>query len=246
MLAHISDLHCGDPRFDAALASKVIETINQADPDLLVVDGDLTERGYLDQFEEAKAYLDRIECAQRIVIPGNHDERNVGYEPFEELFGPRYSTETFTHRAGPDSGVPRLVKVVSVDSNKPDLNEGEVGRSNYGRIREDLDGPEAFKIFVLHHHLISVPGTGRERNIVLDAGDVLATLLDCRVDMTLSGHKHVPYVWSLQGMQIVTSGTATTRRTRGFIPPSFNLIEVGEGHVTVRFIFPDSDTKREA
>ncbi|MHB9020162.1 MAG: metallophosphoesterase family protein [Minisyncoccota bacterium] len=226
MLAHISDLHCGDPRFDAALASKVIETINQADPDLLVVDGDLTERGYLDQFEEAKAYLDRIECAQRIVIPGNHDERNVGYEPFEELFGPRYSTETFTHRAGPDSGVPRLVKVVSV--------------------REDLDGPEAFKIFVLHHHLISVPGTGRERNIVLDAGDVLATLLDCRVDMTLSGHKHVPYVWSLQGMQIVTSSTATTRRTRGFIPPSFNLIEVGEGHVTVRFIFPDSDTKREA
>ena len=37
----------------------------------------------------AKSYLDRLECPHVLVIPGNHDSRNVGYVHFEELFGPR-------------------------------------------------------------------------------------------------------------------------------------------------------------
>ena len=32
-------------------------------------------------------YLARIACDRMIVIPGNHDSRNVGYVHFEELFG---------------------------------------------------------------------------------------------------------------------------------------------------------------
>ena len=38
---------------------------------------------------QAKAYLDRLECDAVVVIPGNHDSRNVGYVHFEELFGAR-------------------------------------------------------------------------------------------------------------------------------------------------------------
>ena len=36
-------------------------------------------------------YLDRVDCQQMLVIPGNHDSRNVGYVHFEELFGERRS-----------------------------------------------------------------------------------------------------------------------------------------------------------
>ena len=32
----------------------------------------------------ARTYLDRIDCDSFVVIPGNHDSRNVGYVHFEE------------------------------------------------------------------------------------------------------------------------------------------------------------------
>jgi len=46
---------------------------------------------------------------------------------------------------------------------------------------------------------VPIRGTGRERNQVLDAGDVLALLHQAEVDVVLSGHRHVPYVWPEPG-----------------------------------------------
>jgi 3',5'-cyclic AMP phosphodiesterase CpdA len=245
LIAQISDLHVGDARFDAHLMRRVADMVNVADPDLLVVGGDLTTNGYPDEFEEALDHLSRIECPQRLIIPGNHDQRNVGNEVFEKMVGPRFTAETYGHRAEPTDALPDRIKVVSADSCKPDLNDGEVGRQNYHRIVEEFGGDHFFKIFVLHHHLIGIPGTGRERNIVWDAGDVLETLLAARVNISLSGHKHVPHIWRLEEMFIITSGTACTHRTRGFIPPSFNLIEVGEDMTRVSFAYPISGTTRD-
>src|SRR3712207_6897894 len=55
----------------------------------------------------------------------------------------------------------------------PDLNDGRVGREHYEFIRDSFArADEWLKIFVIHHHLIPIPGTGRERNIIFDAGDV--------------------------------------------------------------------------
>ena len=58
-------------------------------PDVVVCTGDLTEMGFRQEYLLAKGYLERIECPDLLVIPGNHDSRNVGYVHFEELFGPR-------------------------------------------------------------------------------------------------------------------------------------------------------------
>ena len=71
------------------------------------------------------------------------------------------------------------------------------------------------RIFVLHHHLLPVPGTGRERNIVYDAGDMLECLLRAGVHLVLSGHKHVPYAWRLENLFVVNAGTVSTMRLRG-------------------------------
>ena len=45
----------------------------------------------------------------------------------------------------------------------------------------------ALRVFVLHHHLLPVPGTGRERNIVYDAGDAIECLQRAQVDLVLCG-----------------------------------------------------------
>ena len=46
---------------------------------------------------------------------------------------------------------------------KPDLEEGEIGASIYGWIAEGFEGRADLRVLVCHHHLMPIPGTGRER-----------------------------------------------------------------------------------
>ena len=226
-IAHISDLHCGGPYFVPNLMERAIAEVNDLEPDLVVCSGDLTTFGFKPEYMQAKEYLDRLECESFVVIPGNHDARNVGYIHFEELFGERSSVL----RVGG-------VTVVAVDSTEPDLDHGQIGRGRYAWIEEQFADDSELRIFVLHHHLLPVPGTGRERNVVYDAGDALECLQRARVQMVLSGHKHVPYAWRLENMFILNAGTVSSLRLRGNTRPCYNVIEVEGSHVSVWRRYP--------
>src|SRR5262245_16639494 len=126
-IAHISDLHCGGPHFVPTLLERAISEINDMKPDLVVCSGDLTTFGFKPEYVQAKSYLDKIECESLVIVPGNHDARNVGYVHFEEMFGDRSSV---LHLSG--------VSVVAVDSTEPDLDHGEIGRGRYPWIEEQL------------------------------------------------------------------------------------------------------------
>jgi Icc protein len=218
-IVQMSDIHVGSGLFRPDLLSAAIEETNSLQPDLVAIVGDLTTEGYRWEFEEAKEYLDGIECENVVVTMGNHDARNVGYRHFEDLFGMRESTATVPIPEGE-------AKVVALDSTKPDLDEGEVGREHYGWLDSEFrDWDRGPKILMIHHHILAVPGTGRDVNILQDSGDVMAILRELRIDMVLSGHRHVPYVWSISGVRIVHSGTASSMRVRGTMPPSYNVIE---------------------
>ncbi len=232
-VAQFSDIHCGDPRFDASLLQSVIEQINTDKPDIVIVPGDLTSSGYPDEFAEARHYLDQIECENVAVLIGNHDARKVGYELFEQMFGDRYRTWDFSLCVDCDEEIGERVTVVGLDSTKPDLDDGEIGRHRYHWLNDRLEKADGFKLVALHHHLVSIPGTGRERNVVWDAGEVLEILAEHNVDLVLAGHKHVPFVWPTAGMLVATSGTASTWRTRGFTPPSYNMIDINATEVIV-------------
>lgn len=221
-IAHLSDLHCGDPHFAPSLLDRAIAEINDVGPDLVVCTGDLTTFGFRQEYEEARRYLKKIECAAKVVIPGNHDSRNVGYLHFEEMFGERNSVA----RVG-------SVTVVAVDSTEPDLDHGQIGRGRYRWIEEQFAAPAALRIFALHHHLLPVPGTGRERNVVYDAGDAIECLQRAGVNLVLSGHKHVPYAWKLENLFVVNAGTVSSLRLRGNTRPCYNVIEVSGPHVDV-------------
>jgi len=226
-ITHISDLHCGSPHFVPNLMERAISEINELGADIVICTGDLTNFGFRQEYAEAKTYLDRIECETLVVIPGNHDSRNVGYVHFEELFGDRSSV---VHKGG--------VTVVAVDSTEPDLDHGQIGRGRYQWILEQFAKPADFRIFVLHHHLLPVPGTGRERNIVYDAGDALEALQKANVNLVLSGHKHVPYAWRLEDLFIVNTGTVSTLRLRGKTRPCYNVIELEGHHVDIWRRYP--------
>ena len=221
-IAHLSDLHCGGQYFAPNLLERAVSEINDLKPDLVICTGDLTTFGFRHEYVEAKSYLDRIQCESFVVIPGNHDSRNVGYVHFEELFGERSSVT----RVG-------AVTVVAVDSTEPDLDHGQIGRGRYAWIEEQFAPPADLRIFVLHHHLLPVPGTGRERNVVYDAGDAIECLQRAGVNLVLSGHKHVPYAWRLENLFVVNAGTVSSLRLRGHGRPCYNVIEVQGSHVSV-------------
>src|SRR5439155_279899 len=164
-IVQISDLHCGTQFFLPNLLERAITEVNDLQPDVVVCSGDLTTFGFKEEYALAKDYLDQLECEAVVVIPGNHDSRNVGYVHFEQLFGDRNSV---TRVGG--------VTVVAVDSTEPDLDHGQIGRGRYSWIEESFAAPADLRIFVCHHHLLPGPGTRRERNIIYDAGDAIAGL----------------------------------------------------------------------
>ena len=217
----------------------IIERVNELQPDVVLVVGDLTAKGYRWEFEEAAGWLEQFR-APTIVIPGNHDYRNVGYIHFQQLFGDgflRYRQAFDPERAE------RLrasgFTIVGVDSAEPDVNEGNLGLEHYPWIRAQFDEPDDVKVFAIHHHLVSIPGTGRERNIITDAGDVLAELTRLDIDVIVSGHKHVPFFWDVNGVLLSYSGTATTKRVRGLTPPSWNEILVDASTIKVFLHYVD-------
>jgi Icc protein len=226
-IVQMSDLHVGEGLFRPELLSAAITETNELAPDLVVIAGDLTMEGYRGEFERCKQFLDELTCPDVVVTMGNHDARNVGYRHFEDFFGSRDSVTTVAVAEG-------RAKVVAIDSTKPDLDEGEVGREHYGWIDAVLRGwTEGPRIVVIHHHILAVPGTGRDVNNLRDAGDFMAILRELEVDLVLSGHRHVPYVWSISGVRVVHSGTVSTLRVRGTMPPSYNVIDLDADQVRI-------------
>jgi 3',5'-cyclic-AMP phosphodiesterase len=225
-IAQISDPHVGSPHFIPNMLHRVMEELNELRPDAVICSGDLTTEGFRQEYEEWLSYAERIHAPLH-TIPGNHDSRNVGYLHFEELIGARNWSVNVDG-----------IRIVGADSSEPDLNEGMVGRGHYAWIREEFSQPADLKVFVLHHHLIPIPGTGRERSIVMDAGDLLEVLVHAGVHVVLSGHKHVPYVWRLEDMYLASAGTCSSLRVRGHTKPCYNVLEFERGEVTIFRKFP--------
>ena len=258
LIAQLSDLHCGSPFFDPQLLRHAVEEVRTLAPDLVLIGGDLTTDGYAHEFRDAQNHLAPLLDAEltTVVIPGNHDAKNVGYLHFNDSFGPGDvpgKGDRVLHLTGrlepadlePDSPG-KAVTVVAMDSTKPDLAEGEIGRERYSWIRQQFSAAASLRIFALHHHLIPVPGTGRERNTVWDSGDVLALLSEAGVHLVLSGHKHVPFVWLLNDLLVVNSGTVSSHRLRGYVRPSYNLLEVTRDRIVVTIRFPGTGERHAA
>jgi 3',5'-cyclic AMP phosphodiesterase CpdA len=205
------------------IANSMIENINKNSPDIVVVTGDLTENGLAAEYNGAKNFIDRIDCKNKIIVPGNHDSRNAGYLFFEDLFKTRSTFGQFGE-----------VTVVGLDSSQPELEEGHIGRENYSWI-EDTFSVNCFKVFALHHHLIPIPRTGRGNNVLVDAGDVLDLLDHSGVNLVLCGHWHIPWVWRLNDMLVISAGTVCSSKIRGKMSQCYNLIEIDA---------PESDCKR--
>jgi len=193
--------------------------INLLKPEAVVITGDLTNEGLVEQYEKCKKMISQINVEKIIAISGNHDYRNTGYLLFKNYFPFKKENDL-----GDD------VVLITLNSTRPDRDDGEVGHQQTLWLEHTLKKYEnKFKIVAMHHHLIGIPDTGSDRLTVIDAGDVLRTVLDSNVNLVLCGHKHRPWLWDFNTLSIANAGTTSSERVRGFFENSYNIINIQNG-----------------
>lgn len=218
-ICHISDTHVSTSSdFKKDLLLKLIDKINHSNFDLLIHAGDVTNSGKLEEYIEARKFLDKIEIPH-IEIPGNHDVRNVGLSLFEDYIGPSNGIEEF------DNAI-----IIYVNSAVPDTNDGRVGNVKFEMMKDGLNQyqDKPIKVVAIHHHTIPVPKAGRERNVLSNAGDILDLFLKYDVDLVLSGHRHYPNVHKVENTLFINSGTISSTKTRYGDVNSYNIVEIDE------------------
>ncbi len=221
-IVQISDLHVGSQFLEEKFEAMVSE-VNELHPDVIVITGDLTNEGLMKEYEKCKSLLAKFNTKKIITISGNHDYRNTGYLLFKKYF----PFETINE-------LDDNVVLVTVGTARPDRNEGEVGyRQNLWLERTMKKYHDKVKIVAMHHHLIAIPDTGSDQLTVIDAGDVLRTVLDTKVDLVLCGHKHRPWAWNFGTLSVVNAGTATSERVRGLFENTYNIITISNKNVQV-------------
>jgi len=222
IIVQLSDIHVGS-QFQESVFDKVVSEVNELKPDSILISGDLTNEGLIKEYEKCKELVSRFDCKKIIAISGNHDYRNSGYLAFKKFFPFQTINELSDD-----------VVLVTIGTARPDRNEGEAGyRQNLWLERTMQKYQDKIKILAMHHHLVGIPDTGSDRVTVIDAGDVLRTILDTKVDLVLCGHKHRPWIWSFSDLSIVNAGTASSDRVRGLFENSYNIVTIEDKKIQV-------------
>jgi len=222
LIVQISDVHCG-PMFDKDAFRTAVKEINALSPDAVVVTGDLTEDGIQSQFKQAEKQLKQLKAKNVIYVSGNHDYRSTGYLLFKQYFPFNQVTEL-------DNTV-----IVVLSSARPDRDDGEVGhRQNLWLENTLTKYKNHTKIVTIHHHIVPVPDTGADQITIIDAGDVLRSLTKTKANLVLCGHRHRPWRWQIENMQVVHAGSVSCEKLRGFFCNTYNIIEIKNNTVDAK------------
>lgn len=240
VVAHVSDIHFGRLSTED-IVSALIEDIEAHSPALVVVSGDLTQRARKSQFRAAAEMIARL-SAPVMVVPGNHDIP-AWYRPLSRIFNPvgRYS-RYITAELEPTFENEELA-VAGINTAHGLTIKG-------GRIRDEhasfLRGffrqvkPGAFKILVLHHHLVKMERLGFH-DVAKSAKGAIDVIGEEEVDLVLCGHLHISSIQSFpvhdgkHHMVVASAGTATSSRGRGQDRKEnlYNIVRIGPEHFVV-------------
>lgn len=185
-LVHLSDLHFGFDR--TALIEPLLDRVNRAGADLVVVTGDLTHRARSAQFAQAAAFLRRIEVPL-IAVPGNHDIPL--YKLADRMMKPYRRYRRIIAQNMEPVGHVGQVRVQGINSVDPMAwQRGVVSAAQMRRVVEGID-PDCVNIVALHHPMQQRPEV--DKQLMRGAREAMALFELQGVQVVLSGHLHI---WS--------------------------------------------------
>jgi 3',5'-cyclic AMP phosphodiesterase CpdA len=198
-VAHVSDTHFGEARDPSDRCAAVMDHVLALDPrpDVLVVSGDVADHGLPEEYDAARAWLDRWPGPLAVCV-GNHDVRDAF------VYGLGLPARSVVEVAGH-----RLVLLDSlvdaIDGIRVD--EGHLGREQLDWLDACLAESNAPAIVVLHHPPLTI-GVGLMDPIRLVDGDDLAQVIrrHLHVVAVLVGHAHTMASTTFAGRPLLIGG----------------------------------------
>jgi 3',5'-cyclic AMP phosphodiesterase CpdA len=246
-LVHLSDLHFG--AVDETVLAPLKRRIEQLQPHLLVVSGDLTQRARVRQFEEARRFLDTLPKPQ-LVVPGNHDVPL--YNVYQRFFQPLDKYKRIITPIMMPLYKDEEIAVVGVNTARSlTIKDGRINEEQVAKIRAVLEQvPETLTKIVVSHHPFDLPPGWDSDEIVGRAPMAMQSFARCGADILMSGHLHVTTSiettarYKLDGFSalVVQAGTATSTRKRGE-SNSFNVLRIDHRDVRVECHTWDEKTR---
>jgi 3',5'-cyclic AMP phosphodiesterase CpdA len=236
-VVHLSDLHFG--RIDQTLIQPLVAVIDQIQPNLIAVSGDLTQRARREQFRAARAFLSALHFPQ-IIVPGNHDVPLYNV-PARFLHGLERYRRYISADLEPFYADSEIVVLGLNTARSLTFKGGRINAAQLAHTQERLRpfGDDMVKIIVTHHPF-DLPEQYARQALVGHAQRAMERLASSRVDVFLAGHLHISHAGpsSLRTNRhgrsaiLVQAGTATSTRNRGEVN-AFNLLRIQKAEIII-------------
>jgi 3',5'-cyclic AMP phosphodiesterase CpdA len=241
-IIQVTDLHLVNPgellfgfdplaRLEACIADI---NLNHADADLVVISGDLTDRGEEIAYDALKERLAALIPPFRLMI-GNHDDRSVFLEAFPDAVDENGFVQTWL-----DTPHGRVILLDTVEQGNV---EGRLCATRLGWLDQRLEEAADRSAFVFTHHPpfdIHMPNLD-EVKLVDDGAlhEVLAR--HGKIGHIFSGHVHRPVSGSWRGIPVSTLRGTNHQSALVFSgdyrtsmePPAYAVIFISENSVIV-------------
>lgn len=228
-LLQISDTHFGTEKPEVVQA--LVQLARDHSPELLVLSGDVTQRARLRQFQAAHNFLLHVPVPDLLVIPGNHDIPL--FNLFARAFFP-YRNYLLTFGSLEPEFESQDLLVLGVNSTRPSRHTvGSVSLDQVERVCGRLTAAREGQLrVVVAHQPVRATRDSDLKNLLRGHEEAVRAWSCAGADLILGGHIHLPHVRPLKEVfsdlprQVwsVLAGTAVSRRVRGEVPNSVNLI----------------------
>ena len=241
-IVHLSDLHFG--RVDPRILPPLLRAVAAAQPDLVVVSGDFTQRARVQEFKDAARFLAALP-GPRLLVPGNHDVPL--YDIMRRWLAPLQRYRRYISVDLAPFYADAEIAVLGVNTARAlTFKDGRINEAQLAAVTERLAtlDPGVTRIVVTHHPFDAPDPVGPEakplHGVVGRAQMAMAGFLQSRVDMILSGHLHVSHIartaqrYPMPGRSalLIQAGTATSTRKRGGVN-AFNIVRIARPETTV-------------
>ncbi|MCJ8013517.1 metallophosphoesterase [Paenibacillus sp. KQZ6P-2] len=245
--AHLTDIHINapeknNPMFGIDMTAKlraVFEDIRnlKTKPSFVLISGDLTQDGDLEDYRHLKRLID--EESRKAGIPvhvglGNHDFR----APFRE----GYLEEVPSDESYYYSFVERGLRIVMLNTQVQGSHDGHLDETQLDWLTETLNEPaEQGSIVVLHHPVTATPTALMDSHLLQNPEELANVITGRHFIGLLSGHIHFHNIGSLNGIpSCAATGVAfgldpTSQDSMIFLDNSgYNLVTVKNGQMAVQ------------
>lgn len=226
----ISDPHFGTVR--QPVAEALLRLVEAEAPDLAILSGDITQRARAEEFNAARAFVDRLHVPARLIIPGNHDVPL--YNLPARLFAPYAGFQrVFGNDLEPMFESDQILAVTVKTTRRWRHIDGEVSAEQIERVAARLRAASPGQLrIVVTHQPVCVPRPEDEKDLLHGHVEAIRAWAAAGADIIMGGHIHLPYVCPLhevyQGLArpiwAVQAGTSLSWRIRFEADNSVNLI----------------------